>query len=267
MSSGDACAALSDDIARAVHPDFRALDDHGADVKSTADAMLARLDELGAMLGTLRAEGREQREALEPVLEAFAEGLARDFAYVDSVEDTVAAIEAAVADTERQLASLEQSSFRRARLADVEAARRGIENLFKRVGGVTANLSRTGGSIVGGFSDATRTAGNAVKHATEKAQVSATGAVARARAKAAAVKGGARGRRRRSRRGVVLGRSRRLAASRRGCGVGERRGDALGERQQGVRAREERGGGGGGGRRQGEHPDVGEIVAKDTKVV
>ena len=188
MSSGDACAALSDDIARAVHPDFRALDDHGADVKSTADAMLARLDELGAMLGTLRAEGREQREALEPVLEAFAEGLARDFAYVDSVEDTVAAIEAAVADTERQLASLEQSSFRRARLADVEAARRGIENLFKRVGGVTANLSRTGGSIVGGFSDATRTAGNAVKHATEKAQVSATGAVARARAKAAAVK-------------------------------------------------------------------------------
>ena len=187
-SSGDACAALSDDIARAVHPDFRALDDHGADVKSTADAMLARLDELGAMLGTLRAEGREQREALEPVLEAFAEGLARDFAYVDSVEDTVAAIEAAVADTERQLASLEQSSFRRARLADVEAARRGIEDLFKRVGGVTANLSRTGGSIVGGFSDATRTAGNAVKHATEKAQVSATGAVARARAKAAAVK-------------------------------------------------------------------------------
>ena len=187
MSSGDACAALSDDIARAVHPDFRALDDHGADVKSTADAMLARLDELGAMLGTLRAEGREQREALEPVLEAFAEGLARDFAYVDSVEDTVAAIEAAVADTERQLASLEQSSFRRARLADVEAARRGIENLFKRVGR-DRELSRTGGSIVGGFSDATRTAGNAVKHATEKAQVTATGAVARARAKAAAVK-------------------------------------------------------------------------------
>ena len=134
MSSGDACAALSDDIARAVHPDFRALDDHGADVKSTADAMLARLDELGAMLGTLRAEGREQRRALEPVLEAFAEGLARDFAYVDSVEDTVAAIEAAVADTERQLASPEQSSFRRARLADVEAAWRGIENLFKRGG-------------------------------------------------------------------------------------------------------------------------------------
>ena len=68
-SSGDACAALSDDVARAVHPDFRALDLHGADLKSTADAMLARLDELGAMLGTLRAEGREQREALEPVLE------------------------------------------------------------------------------------------------------------------------------------------------------------------------------------------------------
>ena len=187
-SSGDACAALSDDIARAVHPDFRALDDHGADVKSTADAMLARLDELGAMLGTLRAEGREQREALEPVLEAFAEGLARDFAYVDSVEDTVAAIEAAVADTERQLSSLEQSSFRRARLADVEAARRGIEDLFKRVGGVTANLSSAGGSIVGDFSDATRTAGNTIKTVTEKAQVSATGAVAKAKARAAAAR-------------------------------------------------------------------------------
>ena len=184
-SSGDACAALSDDVARAVHPDFRALDLHGADLKSTADAMLARLDELGAMLGTLRAEGREQREALEPVLEAFAEGLARDFAYVDSVEDTVAAIEAAVADTERQLSSLEQSSFRRARLADVEAARRGIEDLFKRVGGVTANLSSAGGSIVGGFSDATRTAGNTIRSATEKAQVSATGVVAKAKAKAA----------------------------------------------------------------------------------
>ena len=30
--SGDACAALSDDVARAVHPDFRALDHHGADL-------------------------------------------------------------------------------------------------------------------------------------------------------------------------------------------------------------------------------------------
>ena len=186
--SGDACAALSDDVARAVHPDFRALDHHGADLKSIADAMLARLDELGAMLGTLRAEGREQREALEPVLEAFAEGLARDFAYVDSVEDTVAAIEAAVADTERQLSSLEQSSFRRARLADVEAARRGIEDLFKRVGGVTANLSSAGGSIVGDFSDVTRTAGNTIKTVTEKAQVSATGAVAKAKARAAAAR-------------------------------------------------------------------------------
>jgi hypothetical protein len=59
-------------------------------------ATLARLDELGAMLGTLRAEGGEQREALEPVLEAFAAGLARDFAYIDSVEDTVGAIKNAV---------------------------------------------------------------------------------------------------------------------------------------------------------------------------
>ena len=61
--AGDACEALSDDIARAVHPDFKLLDDHGFDIRATADAMLARLDELGAMLGTLRAEGREQRRS------------------------------------------------------------------------------------------------------------------------------------------------------------------------------------------------------------
>ena len=60
--------------------------------------------------------------------------------------------------------------------------------LFKRVGGVTANLSSAGGSIVGGFSDATRTAGNTIKSATEKAQVSATGVVAKAKAKAAAAR-------------------------------------------------------------------------------
>ena len=82
----DTCAVLCDDVAESVHPNFELLSKHGQEVKSTADAMLARLDELGAMLGTLRAEGREQREALEPVLEAFAAGLARDFAYIDSVE-------------------------------------------------------------------------------------------------------------------------------------------------------------------------------------
>ena len=63
-TSAETCAALCDDIAAKVHPDFDLLFEHGADVESTADAMLARLDELGAMLGTLRAEGREQREAL-----------------------------------------------------------------------------------------------------------------------------------------------------------------------------------------------------------
>ena len=99
--SADVCASLCDDVADAVHPDHDFLARHGADVTSTADAMLARLDELAAMLGTLRAEGREQREALEPVLEAFAAGLARDFAYVDSVEDTVSAIRTAVATTEK----------------------------------------------------------------------------------------------------------------------------------------------------------------------
>jgi len=149
--SADVCASLCDDVADAVHPDHDFLSRHGADVTSTADAMLARLDELAAMLGTLRAEGREQREALEPVLEAFAAGLARDFAYVDSVEDTVSAVRTAVTTTENQLSALESAHFKNARLAEVESARRGIENLFTRVGGVTADLGRAGGTLAGGF--------------------------------------------------------------------------------------------------------------------
>jgi hypothetical protein len=152
-TSAETCAALCDDIAAKVHPDFDLLFEHGADVESTADAMLARLDELGAMLGTLRAEGREQREALEPVLEAFARGLARDFAYIDSVEDTVAAVRGAVATMETQLAALESSTFRAARVADVEMARRGIQSLVRRAAAATAelgaNLERAGGSLVG----------------------------------------------------------------------------------------------------------------------
>ena len=149
--SADVCASLCDDVADAVHPTTIFLAMHGADVTSTADAMLARLDELAAMLGTLRAEGREQREALEPVLEAFAAGLARDFAYIDSVEDTVGAIRTAVTTTENQLSALESTHFKNARLAEVKSARRGIENLFTRVGGVTADLGRAGGTLAGGF--------------------------------------------------------------------------------------------------------------------
>ena len=171
--AGDACEALSDDIARAVHPDFKLLDDHGFDIRATADAMLARLDELGAMLGTLRAEGREQREALEPVLEAFAEGMARDFAYVDSV-----------ADTERQLSQLEQSQFRNNRLKDVEAARRGIEELFAKVGGTYANLTSSVGGLGANLSSNISTATSNANQKIEKAKVSANGAVAAAKAKA-----------------------------------------------------------------------------------
>ena len=182
--AGDACEALSDDIARAVHPDFKLLDDHGFDIRATADAMLACLDELGAMLGTLRAEGREQREALEPVLEAFAEGMARDFAYVDSVEDTVNAIENAVADTERQLSQLEQSQFRNNRLKDVEAARRGIEELFAKVGGTYANLTSSVGGLGANLSSNISTATSNANQKIEKAKVSANGAVAAAKAKA-----------------------------------------------------------------------------------
>ena len=102
------------------------------------------------MLGTLRAEGREQREALEPVLEAFAAGLARDFAYVDSVEDTVSAIRTAVTTTENQLSALESTHFKNARLAEVESARRGAKT-HSRAGGVTADLGRAGGTLAGGF--------------------------------------------------------------------------------------------------------------------
>ena len=61
-----------------------------------AEGMLARLDELSAMLVTVRAEGKQQREALEPVLESVAAGLGRDFAFVDSVEDTLGTIRGAV---------------------------------------------------------------------------------------------------------------------------------------------------------------------------
>ena len=157
------CAVLCDDVAESVHPNFDLLSKHGEEVKSTADAMLARLDELGAMLGTLRAEGREQREALEPVLEAFTAGLTRDFAYIDSVEDTVGVIKNAVSQMEAQLAQLEQNTFRQARLAEVAAARKGIENLFGKLGGVTASIGQAAGGltqpIVGGLAGLTGGAG------------------------------------------------------------------------------------------------------------
>ena len=179
-SSADVCASLCDDVADAVHPDHDFLARHGADVTSTADAMLARLDELAAMLGTLRAEGREQREALEPVLEAFAAGLARDFAYIDSVEDTVSAIRTAVTTTENQLSALESTHFKNARLAEVESARRGIENLFTRVGGVTADLGRAGGTLAGGFAAfSTELAASATSTARSAAAAAAVAAAAR----------------------------------------------------------------------------------------
>jgi hypothetical protein len=183
----DACVGLCDDLARAVHPDFALLDAHAEGVKTTADAMLARLDELGAMLGTLRAEGREQGEALEPVLGAFAEGLARDFAYVDSVEDTIAAIELAVSQTEKELTQLEQSSFRDARAQDVESARKGISDLFTRLSGVTSSFQSAGSSLVGEFGQriatGTTSTSEQIVSAARTASVSATGAVALAKQK------------------------------------------------------------------------------------
>ena len=64
-TSAETCAALCDDIAAKVHPDFDLLFEHGADVESTADAMLARLDELGAMLGTPQMQQMMQGGANE----------------------------------------------------------------------------------------------------------------------------------------------------------------------------------------------------------
>ena len=85
----ETAAALCDDVAAAIHPDLGVLGDNADRVRAVADGMLARLDELDAMLRSLRDDGAEQRAALEPAIEALAGGLARDFAYVDSVEDTV----------------------------------------------------------------------------------------------------------------------------------------------------------------------------------
>jgi len=195
-TSAETCAALCDDIAAKVHPDFDLLFEHGADVESTADAMLARLDELGAMLGTLRAEGREQREALEPVLEAFARGLARDFAYIDSVEDTVAAVRGAVATMETQLAALESSTFRAARVADVEMARRGIQSLVRRAAAATAelgaNLERAGGSLVGNIASGIRRTSSGAPAAGQQHTPEETAAAAAAAADPASVSGRAR---------------------------------------------------------------------------
>ena len=195
-TSAETCAALCDDIAAKVHPDFDLLFEHGADVESTADAMLARLDELGAMLGTLRAEGREQREALEPVLEAFARGLARDFAYIDSVEDTVAAVRGAVATMETQLAALESSTFRAARVADVEMARRGIQSLVRRAAAATAelgaNLERAGGSLVGNIASGIQRTSSGAPAAGQQQTPEETAAAAAAAAAVRGVSGRAR---------------------------------------------------------------------------
>jgi len=42
----ETCAALCDEVAESVHPNFALLATHGQEVKATADGMLARLDEV-----------------------------------------------------------------------------------------------------------------------------------------------------------------------------------------------------------------------------
>lgn len=145
----ETAAALCDDVAAAIHPDLGVLGDNADRVRAVADGMLARLDELDAMLRSLRDDGAEQRAALEPALEALAGGLARDFAYVDSVEDTVRDVGNAVGAMEERLSALEQGRFRRARVADAENARASIESLFAKMGGVTASIGERAAGVAG----------------------------------------------------------------------------------------------------------------------
>jgi hypothetical protein len=125
MSGDEKAAALCDDVAANVQPDSDSISQHCGQIERSAEDMLARLDELVAVLNKLREDSKEQREALTPALEAWASGLARDFAYLDSAEETVEAVKGAVANVEHQLAQLESTEFRRARLADIEKARKG----------------------------------------------------------------------------------------------------------------------------------------------
>ena len=144
MSGDEKAAALCDDVAANVQPDSDSISQHCGQIERSAEDMLARLDELVAVLNKLREDSKEQREALTPALEAWASGLARDFAYLDSAEETVEAVKGAVANVEHQLAQLESTEFRRARLADIEKARKGIEGLFQGWGGGA-------GSVEGGY--------------------------------------------------------------------------------------------------------------------
>lgn len=179
----ETAAALCDDVAAAIHPDLGVLGDNADRVRAVADGMLARLDELDAMLRSLRDDGAEQRAALEPALEALAGGLARDFAYVDSVEDTVRDVGNAVGAMEERLSALEQGRFRRARVADAENARASIESLFAKMGGGDGVDRGARGGRRGGGGRRGRGRGGAVARARER--------------------GGERGERRRRSRGVL----------------------------------------------------------------
>ena len=154
MSGDEKAAALCDDIAASVHPDTEAVAQHCGQIERSAEDMLARLDELVAVLNKLREDSKEQREALTPALEAWTAGLARDFAYLDSAEETVEAVKSAVADVEHQLAQLESTEFRRARLADIEKARKGIEGLFQGWGGGQGSVEGGYWTSIGGGGDA-----------------------------------------------------------------------------------------------------------------
>jgi hypothetical protein len=64
---------------------------------------------------------------------------------------SVGAIRGAVAQMEHNLTQLEQSSFRRKRLAEVATARDGIANLFGKLSALPGTLGAAAGAAAGGF--------------------------------------------------------------------------------------------------------------------
>jgi len=64
MSGDEKAAALCDDVAANVQPDSDSISQHCGQIERSAEDMLARLDELVAVLNKLREDSKEQREAL-----------------------------------------------------------------------------------------------------------------------------------------------------------------------------------------------------------
>ena len=83
-ASASPLVLASQEVAALLSPEA-VLSQHLGEVEAVADGLLARLDELTAMLGTVSADCASQQSGLEPALRSLTAGLARDFAYVDGV--------------------------------------------------------------------------------------------------------------------------------------------------------------------------------------